>query len=438
MTETKTVRMAYGRKGLELAVPAFATLLEGKDIPALPDPHSAVMEALENPIGSASLLELVREKNPESVAITISDITRPVPNRQFLPGILEVLNAAGIADSQVVIVIGTGMHRSSTDAEREVLVGPDILKRIEVIDHQADDPATLIEICDEPPISLCHRFAEADFRIVTGFIEPHFMAGFSGGRKGVCPALVNLETVQRFHGFRTLENPAADTGNLKQNPCHEIALEVAKRVGVDFLFNVLVTRNHDMAGIYCGDLELAHQAGCRQVTEWITAYVEDPFDLVITSAGGFPLDQTFYQAVKGMCTALPVLGENSTLLQVSECSEGIGSKVYTDMMLGYSNDWPGFLKDIEKEASQTRLDQWQYQMQARVLSRIGLDKLWFASDRIPVEEQALLSIKPLSGSGDAGQRAQQAVDDFMAVNPAAKVAVIPAGPYTMLQHGRNN
>jgi len=325
------------------------------------------------------------------------------------------------------------MHRSSTDAEREILVGKEILKRIEVIDHKADAQETLMEICSEPQISVCRRFAEADFRIVTGFIEPHFMAGFSGGRKGVCPALVNLKTVQRFHGERTLANPAADTGNLNNNPCHDIALEVAKKVGVDFLFNVAINRNRDMAGIYCGDLEKAHQAGCQQVKEWTTAYFKSPFDLIITSAGGFPLDQTFYQSVKGMCTALPALNKNSTLLQVSECSEGIGSNAYTDLMLRYNNNWQAFLKDIKKENAETELDQWQYQMQIRVLRHIGLEKLLFISDGIPAETQKSLSINPVYGSGDAEQRAQQTIDKFITENPTARIAVIPEGPYTMLQ-----
>ena len=436
MTETKTIQMRYGKKGLKLNVPVLATILEGEDVSALPDPNSSVMEALKKPIGTISLSELIIAKKAKSVAITISDITRTVPNKQFLPVMLNVLNAAGVSDSHIVIVIGTGMHRPSTDEERKILVGTEILKRIEVIDHKADAPETLTKICDEPRISVCRRFAEADFRIVTGFIEPHFMAGFSGGRKGVCPALVNLETLQRFHGYRTLANPAANTGNLEHNPCHEIALEVAKRVGVDFLFNVAITRNHEMAGIYCGDLEKAHQIGCQQVMKWTSAYFDDHFDLVITSAGGFPLDQTFYQAVKGICAALPALREGTTLLQVSECSEGIGSRAYTNLMLSYNNDWQRFLKGIETGNTRTRLDQWQYQMQARVLTRIGLDKLWFVSDGIPNEEQERLSVKPIFGPGNAEQRIQQVVDEFMAENPNAKVAVIPDGPYTMLCQNR--
>ena len=285
---------------------------------------------------------------------------------------------------------------------------------------------------DEPPVSLCTRFAEADFRIVTGYIEAHFMAGFSGGRKGVCPALVDLQTVQRFHGYETLSDERADTGVLEGNPCHEISLKVAKAVGVDFLFNVAITGDRRIAGIYCGDLEQAHYAGCKQVAEWTTASFDGEFDLVVTNGGGFPLDATFYQTVKGMCTALPILSPQTTLLQLYACSEQLGSKAYTELMLKWDNDWQGFLADIAANKAVTKLDQWEYQMQTKVLQRIGMDRLWLVSDGIPAEVQGRISVTPILGEGNAAARAQRAIDEFLAANPHARVAVIPEGPYTML------
>lgn len=431
-SDSKKVRMLYGKEELELCVPASAVVLEGQDIEALADAETAVLEALANPIGSRSLRQLVTAKRPATVAITISDITRPVPNRQFLPAILKVLSDLGIGDNRIVIIIGTGMHRGSTEQEREILVGRDILNRIEVIDHQAERSETLVKVSDEPVVKICRRFAEADFRIVTGFIEPHFMAGFSGGRKGVCPALVDLESIQRFHGYETLSNQCADNGILGGNPCHEGALEVALAVGVDFLFNVAITRDREIAGIYCGDLEEAHLAGCEQVGRWNSANIDGPFDLVITSGGGYPLDQTFYQTVKGMCTALPALAEGSTLLQVSGCAEQLGSEAYTKLMLGYGNDWQRFLKDIAASGV-TGLDQWELQMQSRVLARIGQDKLWFVSDGIEADIQRRIAVRPILGPGDAQDRAQRAIDEYLAACPEADIAVIPEGPYVMLR-----
>ena len=429
----KTVSMLYGTEGMTLDVPDSAVVLAGQHIPEIADPRAAVEQALGDPIGSAPLADLLAERQPRTVAITVSDITRPVPNRQFLPTVLDVLNQAGIDDSQIVIIIGTGMHRPSRPEERRIILGPEILDRIEVVDHRADAPETLVRVSDEAPVSVCGRFVEADFRIVTGYIEAHFMAGFSGGRKGVCPALVDLATVQRFHGYRTLASPRADTGILEGNPCHEIALDVARTVGVDFLFNVAITADRQMAGIYCGQLEQAHQAGCQQVARWTTATIDGPFDLVVTNGGGFPLDQTFYQTVKGMCTALPALGPKTTLLQVSRCDEQLGSKSYTDLMLKWDGNWRGFLADIEANADVTRLDQWEFQMQCRVLARIGPENLWFVSDGIDPDVQRRICLTPVGGPGDAPARAQRAVDDYLAAHPGARVAVIPEGPYTLLK-----
>ena len=429
----KTVPLLYGTDGITVSVPDSAAVLAGQHIPAIADSRVAVVEALDAPIGSASLKSLLAERQPKSVAITVSDITRPVPNRQFLPAMLDVLNAAGIDDSNIVIIIGTGMHRPSTPDERQIILGGEILGRIEVIDHRADAPETLVTVSDDPPVSVCRRFAEADFRIVTGYIEAHFMAGFSGGRKGVCPALVDLATVQRFHGYQTLASPRADTGVLADNPCHEIALRVARRVGVDFLFNVAITAEREMAGIYCGDLDAAHQAGCAQVAHWTTATIDGPFDLVITNGGGFPLDQTFYQTVKGMCTALPAVGPDTTLLQVSRCNEKLGSQSYTDLMLQWDGDWQGFLAHIQANADVTRLDQWEFQMQCKVLRRIGPENLWFVTDGIDPDVQRRICLTPILGNGDVRTRTQRAIDDYLAAHPNARVAVIPEGPYTMLK-----
>ncbi|HRU05614.1 MAG TPA: nickel-dependent lactate racemase [Candidatus Brocadiia bacterium] len=428
----KTVHLLYGREGMELSVPDSAHVLTAHDAPPLPDPVDAIARALEEPIGCAPLRQLITARRPRHVAVTVSDITRHVPNRLFLPLILKTLNECGVPDSSVVIIIGTGMHRPSTPSERETIVGPETLSRVEVVDHCASDPSTLVTISDDPPVRVCRRFAQADFRIVTGFVEPHFMAGFSGGRKGVCPALVDLATVQRFHGYATLADPRAESGVLEGNPCHEIALGVARRVGVDFILNVTLTQDRRLAGVFAGHLEAAHTAACLEVREH-AATVLPPYDLVVTCGGGHPLDQTFYQSVKGMCAAMPALSARTTLLQASLCAEAVGSPAYTELMLRYDNDWRRFLDDIAARPNQTLLDQWEYQMQCRVLGLIGMERLWFACDGIPIKTQRRLSVTPLPGPGGARQRAQRAIDAFIAQRPGARVAVIPTGPFTLLR-----
>ena len=419
---------------MELNVPPSTEVLQAQDVPAITSCNDeAIQKALDSPIGSPSLKKLLQLKKPSTVAITISDITRPVPNKIFIPHLLKVLNTSGVKDSQIVIIIGTGMHRPSTPVEREFLLGTEILKRIEVIDHTSDRLETLTKVSDDPAVSLCSRFSNADFKIVTGLIEPHFMAGFSGGRKGICPALVDLKTIEIFHGYKTLANPNAQNGLLKDNPCHEISLKIAKTVNVDFLFNVSITKRREIAGIYCGDLEKAHLAGCEEVAKWITVDIDKTYDLVITNGGGYPLDQTFYQTVKGMCIAMPALNESSTLLIISHCSEQLGSNAYRDLMLKYNNDWRKFLDDISSNPDETLLDQWEFQVQTRVLDLIGIENLWFVSDGIAAEIQKKISVHPILGPGNAQQRTQQAIDKYVKENPNAQIAIIPQGPYTMLR-----
>lgn len=448
MTPSSTqVRMRYGRRGMTLRVPASADILEpASPPPPLPDARRSIEAALDSPIGSqpfnALIARLLACRTRPRVAITISDITRPVPNRVFLPPMLDRLNRLGIVDEQVVIIVGTGLHRRSTPQEHAELVGPQVLARnIRIIDHDAHDPSTLKaleklsgdDLAQSPTVRVCREFAEADFRIVTGFIEPHFMAGFSGGRKGVCPALVDLATVQAFHGYQTLAHNNAVAGRLDGNPCHDIALSIARRVGVDFLLNVALTPAKEVAAVYAGDLEAAHDAGCRDVARWTQVSVTQRYDLVITSGGGYPLDLTYYQTVKGMVAALPAIGPHSTLLVVSQCDEGLGSPAFTDLVLRYGRKWQNFLADASRPGSRVEHDQWQFQMQARVLERVGVERLLLAVDGIAADHRDRLAVTIPGGHGTpAADSAQATIDQFLARNSAARVAVIPDGPYTLL------
>ncbi len=425
-----TFTLLHGRSPITIRLPASATTLKGPPISPIADPPAAVCSALQHPIESPPLQTLIADKNPRSVAVTISDITRPVPNELLLTALLDELNAAGVGDEQVAIIIATGMHRPSTPGERDIMLGKSLQQRCVVIDHQPESPDALVRISDDPPVSVNRRFIEADFRIVTGLIEPHFMAGFSGGRKGVCPALVDLNTVQRFHGYRIMGDPSSVEGRLDDNPCHEEAMRVAKLVGVDFLLNVAITHDRKAAGVYAGDMVEAHLEGCRDVARSTTAVVDEPFDLVVTNAGGFPLDQTFYQSVKGMVTALPALHAGSTLLIVSDCAE-IGSPEYADTMSRFGRDYHAFLRHIET-SGRTEKDQWQYQMHIRVLELIGVERLRFVNDGLQYELQSTLAVNPVTGPGDAAARAQRFIDEYLTENPDARVAVIPDGPYTML------
>jgi nickel-dependent lactate racemase len=242
---------------------------------------------------------------------------------------------------------------------------------------------------------------------------------------------VDLDTVQRFHGYKTMGDPAAVEGKLAGNPCHEIAIRVAVQMGCDFLVNAAITNSREPAGVFAGDLIAAHEKGCEQVGTWTSATVEKPYDLVVQSAGGYPLDESFYQTVKGMVTALPALHEASTLLLCTACTE-VGSVEYTELMRQHGGDYRAFLNQI-KTTDATAKDQWEYQMQTRVLARIGVARLMMANDGLPMEVQRGLAVTPAPGNGSAAERAQQLIDEFAGQDPDARIAVIPEGPYTMLR-----
>lgn len=428
---SREVGIRFGTGRLALRVPSTADVLTGPSIPRLADPEREVERALGNPVGSPPLAAIARRKRPRSVVITMSDITRPVPNELLITAILAQLNAAGVPDAACTILIATGMHRPSTAREREIMLGTELLRRCRVVDHEAGRPETLVRVSDDPPVSINRLYAEAELKIVTGLIEPHFMAGYSGGRKGICPGLVDLETVQRFHGYRTMGDPAAVEGRLAGNPCHEIAVRVAQEVGCDFLVNAAITHDREPAGVFAGDLIAAHEQGCERVGEWTSVRVAAPYDLVVQSAGGYPLDESFYQTVKGMVTALPALHAGSTLLVCSACTE-VGSPEYTALMRRHGGDWRAFLAAIAATGT-TAKDQWEYQMQTRVLERIGVHGLLLANDGLPLAVQQGLAVTPVPGSGGAKERAQRWIDEFAVRHPRARIAAIPEGPYTMLR-----
>ncbi|MEM1209354.1 MAG: nickel-dependent lactate racemase [Planctomycetota bacterium] len=429
----RPIDLRYGKGRITLQLPDSADVLIGPETPALPDPEAAVREALRSPIGSAPLRDIAEQRRPKSVVITISDITRPVPNELIVGEILAELNAAGVPDAAVTVLIATGMHRPSTPEERDIMLGQALQQRVAVVDHEAKDVASTTRVSDDPPVGVNSLYVEADLKIVTGLLEPHFMAGFSGGRKGVCPGIVDLDTVQRFHGVGVMGDPNSVEGRLDGNPCHEESMRVCGIVGIDFLVNVAITDEREPAGVYAGDWKQAFFAGCDDVANWTSATLDEPYDLVVTSAGGFPLDKNFYQTVKGMCTAMPALHDGSTLLMFSACEE-IGEPEYVALFDKFGADWRAFLDHIET-SGRTDKDQWEYQMQTRVLQRIGAERLILANDGLDFATQSRIATTPCPGSPqeDAATRGQRFIDDYAAAHPQARIAVIPEGPYTMLR-----
>jgi nickel-dependent lactate racemase len=253
------------------------------------------------------------------------------------------------------------------------------------------------------------------------------MAGFSGGRKSVCPGLSSLETLQNFHGYKFLSNPLAKNGVLKGNPCHEEAVSMARLCGVDFSLNVILNKKREVVKAFAGEIESAHKAACEFVIKYACPPVSRECDVVVTSSGGYPLDATFYQCVKGLVSCLPTVKKGGTIISLGGCREGIGSSEYRELMFRYSGDWRAFLEDM-KTSEIVLKDQWEFQMHARVLEKVGQDRLFFITDGIPGDEMQKIYINPIPVTRDQAEKTLQDLLNKMLME-GKTLAVIPEGPY---------
>lgn len=425
------IKFLYGRNEIELAVPDDSIIYRSSFPEAGKSDSETVLESVRNPVGSKSLTELLKGRQKGKVAIAVSDVTRPIPYRCFLSELLAEIESADVAKGDIVIIIATGMHRPSTMQERIEMFGKAVVENYRIIDHKAEEESELVELAGTSwsgsKAKINRAFAGAGFRIITGLVEPHFMAGYSGGRKAVCPGLSSLETVSKFHGYEFLSNPLSCNGNLEGNPGHLEALSIAKLAGVDFSVNVILNNERKLVKAFSGGLEEAHEAACRFVSGCSCLAVETEADIAVTSCGGYPLDATFYQCVKGMVSCLPAVRKDGVVLAFGSCLEGIGSQEYREIMEKYSGRWREFLDDIKDSAVFTK-DQWMLQMQARVLEKIGQDKLHFVTHGLPLEKLDRLSVKGTIGCASEIEKLVGRIFESC-VRKGTRVAVFPEGPY---------
>ena len=288
------VRLAYGKKGLTVSIPDenVAGVLHMNPVDPLSDPPGEVERALRDPIESRPLAEIA--KGRESAVIVISDITRPVPNELLLTPMLKTLEESGVPREKITILIGTGIHRPNLGEELVQLVGERIAETYNVVNHYSEDPNESEYVCDISdgiPVYLNKHFLQADLKILTGLVELHLMAGFSGGRKAVLPAITSLETMKRLHGYRMIQKDELCNGRLQGNPFHEAGVELARKVNVDFIVNVTLDEARRVTGIFAGDLEAAHEAACDLAGKIGIVQIDEPADIVVTTSGGYPLDK---------------------------------------------------------------------------------------------------------------------------------------------------
>ncbi|MCS7014799.1 MAG: nickel-dependent lactate racemase [Gemmatales bacterium] len=416
------VRLDYGRTGLEVELPDHTWgPLDIRPAEPLADPVSAVEHALRHPQGTPPLAELARGRR--NACVVVCDITRPVPNPIILPPVLRTLQEQGIPRDRILILVATGLHRPNQGVELEEMLGPEIARQYHIENHHGKrlhEHAFLGYSGRGVPVYVDRRYVEADLKITIGLIEPHLMAGYSGGRKVICPGLVALETLKYWHGPDFLEHPRADCGIVEGNPVHEEATAIAQLAGCDLIVNVCIDGKRRITWVGAGDLELAWRQGVRFCENIVRAPVPEPVDIVVTTAAGYPLDTTWYQAIKGLTGALPIVKPGGTIILAASLSEGVGSPEFHRLILD-NPDLRTFKRRILGR-DYFVMDQWQLEELAKVLERC---RVKVVSDGLPPEVLRQCYVEPAPSVEAA------VAESLREYGPQAKLAVIPKGPYVL-------
>jgi nickel-dependent lactate racemase len=419
------VKFEYGRQGLYAELPdeRIVRTLRYKDAPPLADPHASLLEVLSKPSGTPPLAELARGR--QDACIVICDITRPVPNETILRPVLEILERAGIPREKITILVATGLHRPNEGDELVEMVGEHIATNYRIENHHGQELAEHTYLGDSPrgvPIWIDSHYVNADLKITTGLIEPHLMAGFSGGRKLICPGIAALETVKVWHGPDFLEHPNADCGILDGNPVHEENTWIGRKTGCDFIVNVVIDTERRPLKWVAGDMVEAFHEGVDFVRGVVRDTVSEPVDIVVTSCAGYPLDTTFYQAVKGLTGALPIVKQGGTIVMCASLTEGIGSPQFQQLF--QENDSLEVFVERILGKDYFVMDQWQLEELAKVRRKA---KVKIVSDGLAADTLNGLFV-------EAAPSIESAVAASLAeYGPAARIAVIPKGPYVLAQ-----
>jgi lactate racemase len=415
------VHLQYGRDGINVEIPSNnVTVLRPQFVARLPDEKAAFIEAVRSPIDAAPLAQQIDAT--DRVAIVIADGTRALPSDRLLPWIFEELGH--VPAENFTVIIGTGTHRPNTPAEIAGIVGAEVLRRVRVINHDAYNHETMLEVRpadDHRPALMFNRdYVEADKRILVGFIEPHFMAGFSGGYKAIFPGAANLGAIMHYHRAEAIGHPRSTWGILEDNVTQAQIRQNGSALPVTFLVNVTLNHQQQITGFYCGDVITAHETGCHVVKE--TAMVACPrrYPLIITTNSGYPLDQNLYQTVKGMCAAIEVIEDGGLLIVAARCNDGFPAHGNFAKLL-YEHDSAQAMLDTVYTPGFHMLDQWQIQKFAQVLlkARVAL------YSELSAAEVAQAHIEPIADLNDTIRRA---VETLGADTP---IAVLPEGPMTI-------
>jgi nickel-dependent lactate racemase len=419
---TRTVRLAYGHSGLPVTLPSGrTTVVAPTHADAAADPAAVLREALRRPVAGPPLREIVRPG--QRVAISVCDLTRPQPREAMLRALLDEWD--GLVDRRdVTVLIATGTHRGNTDAELRTMLGDELVDTLRIVNHDARDAGSLAwcgVFGAGVPVWLNRHWVEAEVRITTGFVEPHFFAGFSGGPKLVAPGLAGLDTVLTLHDATRIGSPSATWGVCEGNPVHDDVRAIAAGTGVDFAFDVVLNGEQRVVSAFGGPVERMHAAAREQVRTVSMRPVEHRFDIVVTSNAGYPLDQNLYQAVKGMSAAATVVRPGGLIVCAAQCRDGFPDHGSFREVLASAGSPRELLETIARRP-RTVPDQWQVQVLARLLTvaRIGV-----YSDHL---DDAALRAAHLFKVDDI---AATVAAEVARVGPGATICVLPEGPQTI-------
>jgi nickel-dependent lactate racemase len=417
------VQLAYGRSGLPVDLPddASVTVIEPEFVPGLAQEEAAILGALRAPIGTPPLQALVGPH--DTVAVVFSDLTRPMPNDRVLPPLLAELARAGVPDGQVVLVNALGTHRPQTKAELWGMLGNDLVARYRIVQHDAWDGEALVEVARNHagrPVRVNRAYTGASVRILTGFIEPHFFAGFSGGPKAVLPGIADIDAILDNHGPALIAEPGATWTVTEGNPLWEEMLAVARATAPTFLLNVTLNQARQITGVFAGDLLEAHRAGAAFARRTAVQPVAQPFDLVITSNSGYPLDLNLYQAVKGMSAAAQIVRPGGDIVVAAECWDGIPDHGEYKRLLWEAASIEDLLERVMVPGFRCH-DQWEAQVQAQIQCKA---RVHVYAGGLTDEELRRAHVIPC-------RSIEETVAGIRRQNPGATIAVLPDGPQTV-------
>jgi nickel-dependent lactate racemase len=416
------IKLAYGKTGLDLELPdeLDVTIVEPEYVPGVPDSRTALREAIQVPIEGPSLRDQVSPN--DKVGVIFSDLTRPTPNHLILPAVLDEL--AHVPGENITLFNALGTHRANTEAELRAMLGDALVDGYRIVQNDAFDVSTQVHLGTSSrghDIWLNRELVECDVKILTGFIEPHFFAGFSGGGKAIMPGMAGQQTVLGNHDAGMIGHPQATWGVTRGNPVWEEVREVSLKVDPTFLVNVTLNRDKQITGVFAGDLDVAHAAGCAFVKETAMVPVPRLFDIVITTNSGYPLDLNLYQSVKGMSAATQVVREGGAIIVAAECWDGIPDHGLYGQLLREA-DSPQTLLDTVCAPGFLKQDQWQAQIQAQIQLKADV---YVRTDNLSVEQIEMALLQP-------SLRIEDTVTELLRENGAeASICVLPEGPQTI-------